>query len=1109
LQVKSITEIDRFFRSCLTEYRIKNLTNILSESLFQCPGTTKYISKHRLLDGIPDCYEAADEISMDACSLNQKHRFKCRSESKCISNVIVFDGIDDCSNTEDETYIKKKLLSFQEVCDGFTYLKPELIDSQNETDETNCEEWPCDNIYTRCDMTWSCLNGTDESTCYYDDCPEGTFSCILPYNITLVCLPISRANDGNEDCLGASDERSYCRSVAEGSRQYKCWNDSKCISANYLCEEEMCSFDDVSGICSRRQLLNVLRRMRFDAVAGAVRSHAYFFIPFTERYPRTINIDKHSASRNHIVKKDTVLREMSKIVNSLSNVDPWICNRGFPFALRTQRKYRCFCPPSYYGDFCQFQSQRVSLTLQIRKICAPDCQGVFELLVTLVDNEQTIHSHEQVVYVPTKDCNKKFNIYLSYNERPKDLNKTYRIRVDVYNKIDMSYHASWIFPIEFTFLPVNRISNFLILPATPITSTCSKFCAHGQCFLYVNTGKEEFCLCHNKWSGEHCTIPINGNCSSDSLCLGILHNRPICLCPMHKTGSRCLLPSICQSSTCSNKRDICIPIDSNEEKFKCLYWQQFLGDQYDYTVRLEISFSEVAIPQALLTHLIMVPSTQEPIRISTHTKIKLNQDEAVMYLPFYPSSLILFGQIRRGYYLLTIRESSKDFSTTKLTISPFNRCPHIRELVDERTSSFPLLRRVKYYHTICQKRSNLSCFHDEETFMCLCTTERHANCFHFEFNMTYDCYGLNDCKNGGECFPDNRECPVWINCVCPDCFYGSKCQFTTRGFDLSLDTILGYSIQSDISLSRQSILVKVSIAITTFIFTIGLLNGIVSTLVFKAKEIREIGCGYYLLISSMNSLLIVIIFTLKFVVFLLSQMAIITNHTFININCISLDFLLRSFLAINDWLNASIAIERAFIAIKGTNFNKIKSRQVARFAILIMVLFAFGSVVHDPIYRKLVEEKEDQRIWCIVQYPSFHLELFNSAINVVHFFLPFSINLVCAIVIIITTARQRASAQKQISYRQHLREQWRHHGHLIFSSVLLVLLAVPRLIISFLSGCMKSHRHPALFLAGYFISFVPPLLTFIVYILPSKTYKNHFDTLVQRYRTALRRLPNI
>jgi uncharacterized membrane protein (DUF485 family) len=174
-----------------------------------------------------------------------------------------------------------------------------------------------------------------------------------------------------------------------------------------------------------------------------------------------------------------------------------------------------------------------------------------------------------------------------------------------------------------------------------------------------------------------------------------------------------------------------------------------------------------------------------------------------------------------------------------------------------------------------------------------------------------------------------------------------------------------------------------------------------------------------------------------------------------------------------------------------------------------MAIVVFGSIVHDPIYRELVEDTEEQRRWCIVQYHSFQLELLNSAMNIVHFTLPFSINLISALVIIITVSRQRASAQKNISYRQHLREQWRHHSHLIFSPLILVLLAIPRLIISFLSGCMKSHRYPGLFLAAYFISFVPPLLTFVVYVVPSKTYKKQFDTLVTQYRTALRRLLNI
>jgi uncharacterized membrane protein (DUF485 family) len=174
-----------------------------------------------------------------------------------------------------------------------------------------------------------------------------------------------------------------------------------------------------------------------------------------------------------------------------------------------------------------------------------------------------------------------------------------------------------------------------------------------------------------------------------------------------------------------------------------------------------------------------------------------------------------------------------------------------------------------------------------------------------------------------------------------------------------------------------------------------------------------------------------------------------------------------------------------------------------------MGIVVFSSIVHDPIYRKLVEDTEEQRIWCVVQYHSFPLELLNSTMNIVHFTLPFSINFLSALVILITVSRQRALAQKNISYRQHLREQWRHHSHLIFSPIILVLLAIPRLIISFLSGCMKSHRYPGLFLAGYFISFVPPLLTFVVYVVPSKTYKKEFNTLVARYRVALQRLMNI
>jgi hypothetical protein len=56
-------------------------------------------------------------------------------------------------------------ISFPGICDGYTELPPNLIDGRNETDETECDDYPCNNTYTRCDGIWNCLDGADEVNC--------------------------------------------------------------------------------------------------------------------------------------------------------------------------------------------------------------------------------------------------------------------------------------------------------------------------------------------------------------------------------------------------------------------------------------------------------------------------------------------------------------------------------------------------------------------------------------------------------------------------------------------------------------------------------------------------------------------------------------------------------------------------------------------------------------------------------------------------------------------------------------------------------------------------------------------------------------------------------
>ena len=180
------------------------------------------------------------------------------------------------------------------------------------------------------------------------------------------------------------------------------------------------------------------------------------------------------------------------------------------------------CPPSYHGDFCQYQSQRVSLTVKI------DTDGnlrmPFDVVVLLIDNNGTIESHDTVLYEPLVDCLWfRFNIYLLYRSRPKDLHKNYSIQLHAYNKYTLEYHGSWLFPLIFPFLSAHRMVVYITIPLDRPT-TCLFWCGnHGQCFKFINNDDNNafYCQCDPGWSGiqstvEHGTCHL---CASGSLCI--------------------------------------------------------------------------------------------------------------------------------------------------------------------------------------------------------------------------------------------------------------------------------------------------------------------------------------------------------------------------------------------------------------------------------------------------------------------------------------------------------------------------------------------------------------------------------------------------------------
>ncbi|CAF0764851.1 unnamed protein product [Adineta steineri] len=311
------------------------------------------------------------------------------------------------------------------------------------------------------------------------------------------------------------------------------------------------------------------------------------------------------------------------------------------------------------------------------------------------------------------------------------------------------------------------------------------------------------------------------------------------------------------------------------------------------------------------------------------------------------------------------------------------------------------------------------------------------------------------------------------------------------------------------TLTDQTTLLKVIVALTIIMFVGGLINSILSLITFQNKDLRQAGCGIYLLASSITSFLTISMFTVKFWFVVLTQMDLSIRLSVVRGGCVSIEPLLKLCLYLDAWLNACVAIERAILVFRGVNFNKQKSQRVARWIILILPICIMGSIIHEPIHRELRvvktgTNKVDIERWCVTRYSS-SVQQYNTIILFFHLVAPCIVNLCSALFIIFGSARQRSTAQTRRTLREHIYTQLSEHKQLLISPIILLILSLPRLIMSMLSECVNPSNNRLLFIFGYFISFTPSMLIFIVFVLPSKLYRKTFQESFRRWQRLIRR----
>lgn len=1048
------------------------------------------------------------------------------------------------------------------MCNGIES-QPSLLWLLNGTDETDCEDSWCFILSsTRCDGYWDCIDGRDELNCStklsystktsialhnLSGCNMDEHFCLpitdLPGNISRSCLSISRVSDGHIDCWGATDERrSFCDYTIHGSdilKRYHCAGDNKiCISLITVCNGHAdCPLKDDETLCDWLPLsvdenyfycrngIRILRRVKLcngelDCADGEDEWFCNLKIPrsskTTIRAFHEIYFPVYPIDLPEIFASDTF--SIQRIPpTSLFIASNWYCNRGMAIKNRGQR--RCLCPSSYMDERCEIQRARVSLFLQVISPASLQREIAIKLIVYLIDiTSMDTLGDEEILHLPYIH-----SLYKHLVTLPSIHANTSFVRIDAY-EVNMqqiiAYRTSWKFDLPFPFLPVRRLAARLILSddqnfAFRRRASC-RSCIHGECLSYQNSD-DVFCRCHNGWVGATCNVSFM--CAFGAVTL----NSYRCLCPMSRYGNRCFIPNIVKCS-CQNG-GACIPLDARIEQSVCLCSDNFFGKHCErvhanVTIKLNGMQQIKSLPVLLVQFVAVFEHSDTHFenvflfeRVSTHHVLVVHHvgyeklPLMVLCKIFYSSSIHDYA-----YYLVSYlprdRLDNKYLAHIHAQLEFKQKCSHVHEMEIFKSPinilAYPHVKCSKFYIRAC-KDNITRCFHDE-VYLCFCPDDdtRIPSC------ITYDhtretCKEPSYCLNGGLCIENRRKGIIEFSCLCTDChYYGSLCQFSIGQQGLSLNALVGVEMRTGMPLSEQAILIKVSMIIIVCMITIGSVRNTLSTMVFFRKKTREAGCGWYLLLMSISNQCALIVFGLRFVYLLLTQMIVWSNQTQSFILCQCLEFGLAFLWNLSNWLSVCVSVERTSTVARGALFNKKGSVRIAKGLCMILPLVFTAMAIHEPMTRNLIKDPRlGQYTWCVTKFNSPTMKRVAIFFSIFHLLGPFLINLAATGILVFIISRQKFTVRKgavQKTFIVVLREQIAYYKHLIISPVVLLILTFPRLVISLASICIDTSWRNYVFLAGYFISFIPFMTTLLIFVLPAPVYQDELKLCLLRFR---------
>jgi hypothetical protein len=314
------------------------------------------------------------------------------------------------------------------------------------------------------------------------------------------------------------------------------------------------------------------------------------------------------------------------------------------------------------------------------------------------------------------------------------------------------------------------------------------------------------------------------------------------------------------------------------------------------------------------------------------------------------------------------------------------------------------------YHRLCKNDSSLLCFRDD-IYLCICADNHsRVECFRYEPDLDQ----CSSCLSGGLCLRGDQTRANDFFCLCPSCYSGRQCQFSSTSFTFNLDQLF----YTDLTSTRKQATIAVLIVFPLLGFFFALPNNLFSFVTLRRRSCLRNGIGHYLLCLSVINQITVALLTIRLIHLSLTASRVQSSPHIDNLFCKCFSYFLTCCIRLAYWLASFVSLERVYTAIF---FNKrwLKQPRVARRLMALIFCVVFPSSTYELVFiRAFADVDNGHGPMCVVEFPMANRSMWISIhqfVFVIHLLIPLLINICCActIISIVIKAKMKLRGQKE------------------------------------------------------------------------------------------------